>query len=55
MFLTGITLMANPSSPAEVIHFFYIPPVIVLSGGTHCHRQMALTSNWQKQPMSFKW
>lgn len=22
MFLTGITLMANPSSPAEVIHFF---------------------------------
>lgn len=37
MFLTSITLVANPSSPAEVIRFFTILSVIVLSGGTHCH------------------
>lgn len=40
MFLSSITLMANPSSPAEVIRFFTIPSVIVLS------EAYIVTANW---------
>lgn len=52
MFLTSVTLMANPSSPRGGDSFFTTPSVIGLSGGTHHHLQMALTLDWQKQPTS---